>query len=456
MREWTVLNWNIRGLNADDKCNAVRNKIEESGCAIYCIQETKKQSFDTMYIKKVAPKRFNKFAFAPSVGASGGILMGWNSSIFTGEVKHIMRNAIIVKFTSTHNDQSWTLVTIYAPCQGEEKQQFIQWLNDLQIPDNENWMLIGDFNLYRSVEDRNRDGGNINDIITFNDIISNLGLQEIPLKGRNYTWSNMQEDPLLEQLDWCFTSASWISQYPNTLLLPLSRPTSDHTPCMAQIGTKIPKAQVFRFENYWIDQPGFLELVQQVWNSEIHGTNSATTLSAKFKLLRRVLKRWGKSLAHLNNTIKESNLVLATLDALEENRPLFRQESNFRIILKRHILKLLQFKKEYWRKRYTVRWTKLGDESTGFFHAAATERYRINTITSIDLEDGRTITEHQEKASVLWEEYRDRMSQTCNPTMWYNLQDLIQQHDLQHLSHSVTKEEIDDIIKNMLGQWTFL
>lgn len=96
-----------------------------------------------------------------------------------------------------------------------------------------------------------------------------------------------------------------------------------------------------------------------------------------------------------------------------------------------------------------MRWTKFDDESTSFFHAVSTERYRINTITSLDLEDGRTVTEHQEKASALWEEYRDRMSQTCNPTMWYNLQEMIQQQDLQHLSSTVTKEEIDDIIKQM-------
>jgi hypothetical protein len=52
-----------------------------------------------------------------------------------------------------------------------------------------------------------------------------------------------------------------------------------------------------------------------------------------------------------------------------------------------HILKLLQNQKEYWRKRYTVRWTKFGDESTKKFHAAATERYRFNTITSLDTVD---------------------------------------------------------------------
>jgi hypothetical protein len=52
-------------------------------------------------------------------------------------------------------------------------------------------MFIGDFNFYRSMENRNRDGGNMQDIMVFNEVISNIGLQEIPLKGRSYTGSNM-------------------------------------------------------------------------------------------------------------------------------------------------------------------------------------------------------------------------------------------------------------------------
>ena len=41
----------------------------------------------------------------------------------------------------------------------------------------------------------------MNDILLFNDIIRAQALIELPLKGRSYTWSNMQDDPLLEQLD---------------------------------------------------------------------------------------------------------------------------------------------------------------------------------------------------------------------------------------------------------------
>jgi hypothetical protein len=318
-RTWNILNWNIRGLNSDDKCNAVCSKIEESSCVIYCLQETKRQSFDSSSIKKLAPKRFNKFSYVPSQGASGGILVEWNGAHFTGQVIQMAQFAITVSFTAVANAERWNLTVVYGSCQGQERQQFVGWLNYLQILDDDNWMILGDFNFYRSPDNRNRGGGNMQDVMTFNDIINNLGLLEIPLKGRSFTWSNMHQDPLLKQLDWCFTSANWISVYPNTLLLPLARPTSDHTPCMIQVGTAIPKS-LFRFESYWVDQPGFLDLIQTVWNSEVRATNSVTKITAKFKLLRRVLKRWALGLSKLKKLLQDSNTVHSIMDKLEENR----------------------------------------------------------------------------------------------------------------------------------------
>ena len=87
-------------------------------------------------------------------------------------------------------------------------------------------------------------------MLKFNEAISTLGLVEIPLKGREYTWSNMQDAPLLQKLDWIFTYESWTNSFPITLAIPLARPISDHTPCPVQIGTTIPKASIFKFENY--------------------------------------------------------------------------------------------------------------------------------------------------------------------------------------------------------------
>lgn len=173
-RLWSVLGWNIRGINAEEKQLKVREKMEESKCAVLCLQETKKESFDRKFIKGFCPCRFDNFAYSPSVGASGGILVVWNSSIFSGQLIEVQIFGIIIKFTSTHSNQQWTLVTLYGPCQGEERDNFVQWLYNLNVPDDEDWLFMGDFNFIRSTDNRNLPGGNANDIFLFNEIISHL------------------------------------------------------------------------------------------------------------------------------------------------------------------------------------------------------------------------------------------------------------------------------------------
>jgi hypothetical protein len=48
------------------------------------------------------------------------------------------KTAITVQFSSIHNGDSWKLTTVYGPCQGQDRQMFIDWLNDIQIDDYEN------------------------------------------------------------------------------------------------------------------------------------------------------------------------------------------------------------------------------------------------------------------------------------------------------------------------------
>ena len=119
------------------------------------------------------------------------------------------------------------------------------------------------------------------------------------------------------------------------------------------------------------------------------------------------------------------------------------------ISLRSKLFQLLETKRVHWKKRYTVRWTKFGDASTSFFHAAATKHYRINTITSFIKEDGSEVTSHHEKAAALWEEYKTRLGVTSTPTMLFDLDDLVQQRDLDHLNAPFSKEDIDKVVKEM-------
>jgi hypothetical protein len=41
-------------------------------------------------------------------------------------------------------------------------------------------------------------------MLAFDAAISNIRLEELKLSENRYTWSNMQDNPLLECLDWFF------------------------------------------------------------------------------------------------------------------------------------------------------------------------------------------------------------------------------------------------------------
>jgi len=124
----------------------------------------------------------------------------------------------------------------------------------------------------------------------FNDIIGHLGLIELPIKGRKFTWSNMQDTPLLEQLDWFFTTATWTCLYPTTEVLPLAETAYDHVPCVVIISTNIPKCNLFCFENYWVQLDGFMECVQKSWNKRSRKTHIIAVIADKLKTLRQDLK----------------------------------------------------------------------------------------------------------------------------------------------------------------------
>jgi hypothetical protein len=52
------------------------------------------------------------------------------------------------------------------------------------MPNDTDWLIMGDFNFIRNPNDRNKPGGNITEMLQFNEAISNLGLVEIPFKGK--------------------------------------------------------------------------------------------------------------------------------------------------------------------------------------------------------------------------------------------------------------------------------
>jgi nitroimidazol reductase NimA-like FMN-containing flavoprotein (pyridoxamine 5'-phosphate oxidase superfamily) len=116
--------------------------------------------------------------------------------------------------------------------------------------------------------------------------------------------------------------------------------------------------------------------------------------------------------------IDKVNLVITFLDNIEELRTLSLEEWNLRDILKDHVITLLQSQKAYWKQRGKIKWVKLGDANTRFFHTKATINYRHNYISMLVNDSLAEISDHDGKVDILWKAFKERMGMTDNPTIY--------------------------------------
>lgn len=130
-RAINVLVWNIRGINSQNKWDAIRATIGGSAASIVCLQETKRESFDPAYLSKFCLRHLNHFEFSPSSSASGGLIVIWNSNLYKGSLVLLNSFSVTVKFECFISEKSFHLTIIYGPAQALDKAAFIFWLYNL-------------------------------------------------------------------------------------------------------------------------------------------------------------------------------------------------------------------------------------------------------------------------------------------------------------------------------------
>jgi len=180
-QKFLVLSWNTRGLGDYDKCIVVRDAIQAAAPSVACLQETKLNEISTFKAKTFLPPNLsNNYIFAPSDGVRGGIVTAWDRSCLS-------------LLSSSHTPHSLTTTlqsNFYGPCSHGDKQAFLDELIELQSSLSGAWVVLGDFNLIRSPDDRSNGNFNHQEAAWFNDAIEAMALQELPLLDMQFTWSN--------------------------------------------------------------------------------------------------------------------------------------------------------------------------------------------------------------------------------------------------------------------------
>ena len=179
--------WNLRGLGQAPKCADVLSELLSINPHAVFIQETKLDSIDKIKAHSFLPKQLTTYHSKPSSGSCGGILNAFSQAHFSIQSQSTSDFTLTSVVTCLASPTPLYLTNVYAPTDHHLKSLFLDHLASIAPPPNCPWMLLGDFNLMRSPEDKNNPSFRFNEADLFNDTIDQLALIELPLLDRSYT-----------------------------------------------------------------------------------------------------------------------------------------------------------------------------------------------------------------------------------------------------------------------------
>ncbi|RVW25182.1 Transposon TX1 uncharacterized 149 kDa protein [Vitis vinifera] len=166
----------------------------ESGC---CDDSgNKKGECDRRFVGSVWTVRNKDWVALPASGASGGILIIWDSKNLRSEEVVIGSFSVSVKFALDGCGPLWISV-VYGPNSPSLRKDFWVELFDIYGLTYPLWCVGGDFNVIR------RSSEKLGVLVTssmrdFDSFIRECELLDPPLRNASFTWSNLQESPVWE------------------------------------------------------------------------------------------------------------------------------------------------------------------------------------------------------------------------------------------------------------------
>ena len=185
-KDCNILCWNVRGLNDRVKRASVRSQIITTGATIVFLQETKISVWTRgLLVDTVGGDLATNVAFLPSAGVCGEILIAASERYFTLTQTFLTTNTVSATITMLAENKSWTITGVYRPQSDENKILFLRELVDLRAHTLPACLLLGDFNLILSAQDKNNARLNLPMINRFRSTVDNLELARIELRGKN-------------------------------------------------------------------------------------------------------------------------------------------------------------------------------------------------------------------------------------------------------------------------------
>lgn len=448
-----LLNWNVRGLGDSNKCAIVKDTVIDSKNNLLCFQETKWDDHTIFRVRQVCPSRFREYAALDAEGTRGGVLLAW-SNAYSRVIQYT--NKWTVSVVLKIGQFQFFLTGAYAPQADREKIQFLQELRQLRLLNDLPWIVVGDFNMLRALDETTGGQRNAGIMLQFNNFIADECLIDVPLQGRKFTWTSGRPIPTFSRLDRALISGHWNAMGMTYMLQDLPQAVSDHAPLKLTIEPhRNQSKRPFRFELFWLNYQETRDIVERAWTSIQDRGNIARVIQRKIFAVQKALRRWSEEKFKSSETnLTRSKWVVRQLDRVEEHRNLNRVELQLRVMLKEHIFRLAAEKELKWKQRSRCTWLALGDRNTAYFHAVANGRKNQNAIVSLERGNGTAIQQQHTKEYIT-RYFRKMLRKSRAHSTPFDLTGRVGPNfsqQLAHLDEDISDQEIRTALNQMPKQ----
>ncbi|GLU16530.1 hypothetical protein SLE2022_329610 [Rubroshorea leprosula] len=387
-----VLSFNVRGLGNMVKRRELGRLVREEKPNLLFLQETKLEGVEEWLCKKLWYSDDFDWNMKSSVGASGGLICMWDKSLFVKLGEFTGDGYLGIKGQWGVKKEVCFFVNIYAPNDRKKKAALWDELRQRIVEEGGRWMLAGDFNAVRSMDERRGKTGESVDMKDFDLFIETAGLVDSKLINGKFTWyrpdgtAMSRLDRILMTVEMSRMGGEWVQQG-------LKRNISDHCAIVLKTRTTDWGPKPFRVLDAWQHHPEFRKVVEDKWNELVVDGFAGYKCIQKLKMLKQFLKSWNQDVFRdLETQFQRAASTVAELDMKNEEVALEEEELEERWQGFQALWDIMRKRESIWKQKSRSNWAKWGDANSRYFHQIANGRKAHNNIVGISC-DGRWIEE---------------------------------------------------------------
>ncbi|KAF5200299.1 Dnase i-like superfamily protein, partial [Thalictrum thalictroides] len=194
------------------------------------------------------------------------------------------------------NGSSFMLTTVYGSNDLVARRDLWSYLMNFAATNTLPWLVLGDYNAIMSAQEKVGGAGVTNyDTADLSNCVANSGLVDLRFTGNYLTWCNKRDNRTYTKIDRAMANSEWIAEFPDHEAEFTNPSTySDHSAMLVCSKKQVDnKRKAFRFFNFWVEEPGYQEVVGNAWRTRVVG-NPMYVLMAKLKQVKQDLIAWNK------------------------------------------------------------------------------------------------------------------------------------------------------------------